>query len=338
VSATRALLAVDDLELTFPSRDGKVHAVNGASFTVAVGERVGLVGESGSGKTATGLTIMGLVRSPPAHVTGRVVFDGRDLLRLPSRERQRLRGARIAMIFQNPLGSLNPAMTVGDQVVEAIRAHRNVAKATARAEAVELLGRVGIPSPATNADEYPHRFSGGMRQRVMIAMAISCGPELLIADEPTTALDVTIQAQIVELLAALSDEFGMAVLLITHDLALLAGFAERIVVMYGGKVMEEGAVDTIYYRSTHPYTWGLMGSVTRLDEPRRARLTAISGNPPSALSLPTGCVFHPRCPHVQDVCRHEVPALAVRPADDHPSACHFAGELAPPAALEAMRR
>jgi oligopeptide/dipeptide ABC transporter ATP-binding protein len=338
VSDPRKLLEVRDLEVAFPGEAGDVQAVNGASFAVAAGGRVGLVGESGSGKTVTGLTIMGLVRSPPARVSGHVAFAGMDLLRLPARERQRMRGARIGMIFQNPLGSLNPAMTVGEQIVEAIRAHRELAKGAAKAEAVELLGRVGIPSPARNADEYPHRFSGGMRQRVMIAMAISCGPELLIADEPTTALDVTIQAQIIELLAALSEERGVAVLLITHDLALLAGFAERIVVMYGGKVMEEGDVDTIYYGATHPYTWGLMGSITRLDEPRRGRLISIPGNPPSALSLPSGCVFHPRCPHAADVCRREVPVLAVRARDDHPSACHFAGELSPPAALEALRR
>jgi oligopeptide/dipeptide ABC transporter ATP-binding protein len=332
------LLEVRDLEVAFPGDAGDVHAVNGASFAVGRGERVGLVGESGSGKTVTGLTIMGLVRTPPATVSGEVIFAGQDLLRLRANDRRRLRGARIGMIFQNPLASLNPAMTVGDQVVEAIRAHRTVSKRVAKAEAVELLARVGIPAAARNADEYPHRFSGGMRQRVMIAMAISCGPDLLIADEPTTALDVTIQAQIVDLVALLSQEFGMAVLLITHDLALLAGFAERIVVMYGGRVMEEGAVDTIYYGATHPYTWGLMGSITRLDEPRRGRLLSIPGSPPSAVSLPSGCVFHPRCAHAEDVCRREIPALAVRPRDDHPSACHFAGELAPPAALEAIRR
>jgi oligopeptide/dipeptide ABC transporter ATP-binding protein len=338
VSDRQTLLDVHGLEVTFPTAAGPVHAVNGVSFGLAPGERVGLVGESGSGKTVTGLTIMGLVRSPPARLSGEVRFHGNDLLRLGARERRRLRGARLGMIFQNPIGSLNPAMTVGDQIVEAIRAHRDVSKRAGRAEAVELLGRVGIPSAARNVDEYPHRFSGGMRQRVMIAMAISCGPELLIADEPTTALDVTIQAQIIELLASLSDERAMAVLLITHDLALLAGFAERIVVMYAGKVMEEGDVDTIYYRATHPYTWGLMGSITRLDEPRRRRLASIAGNPPSALSPPGGCVFHPRCPHAVDVCVEDVPALAVRPSDDHLSACHFAGTLAPPDVLAAMRR
>jgi oligopeptide/dipeptide ABC transporter ATP-binding protein len=337
MSGKTTLLDVRDLEVTFPSAAGLVHAVNGVSFSLAEGERVGLVGESGSGKTVTGMTIMGLVRAPPASVSGEVVFYETDVLRLSARERRRLRGALIGMIFQNPLGCLNPAMTVGDQIVEAIRAHKDVPKRLARTEAVEFLGRVGIPSPARNADEYPHRFSGGMRQRVMIAMAISCGPELLIADEPTTALDVTIQAQIVDLLASLSEERGMSVLLVTHDLALLAGFTERIVVMYAGKVMEEGSVDQIYYRGTHPYTWGLMGSITRLDEPRRERLVSIGGNPPSALSPPSGCVFHPRCPHAEDVCAREIPALAVRPGDDHPSACHFAGRLERPASLAAMR-
>jgi oligopeptide/dipeptide ABC transporter ATP-binding protein len=332
------LLEVRELEVAFPSDAGTIHAVNGVSFGVAAGERVGLVGESGSGKTVTARTVMGLVRAPPARVAGQVCFDGANLLRLPAGERQRLRGARIAMIFQNPLSCLNPAMTVGAQVVEAITAHRNLPKRAAKAEAVELLARVGIPSPSRNVDEYPHRFSGGMRQRVMIAMAISCGPELLIADEPTTALDVTIQAQIVELLVSLSEERGMAVVLVTHDLALLAGFAQRIVVMYAGRVMEEGSVDRIYYGATHPYTWGLMGSITRLDEPRRGRLISIPGNPPSAVSIPSGCVFHPRCPHAEDVCRQEVPALAVRPRDDHLSACHFAGDLAPPAELQATRR
>jgi oligopeptide/dipeptide ABC transporter ATP-binding protein len=338
VNKSQPLLDVRGLEVTFPSSAGTVHAVNGVSFSLVPGERVGLVGESGSGKTVTGLTIIGLVRCPPATVTGEILFHGADVVRLGPRQRRALRGGRIAMIFQNPLGSLNPAMTVGAQIVEAIRAHREVSKRAATAEAVELLGRVGIPSPARNADEYPHRFSGGMRQRVMIAMAISCGPELVVADEPTTALDVTIQAEIVELLGSLSEERGMSILLITHDLAVLAGFAERVIVMYAGKVMEEGLVDDVYYGATHPYTWGLMGSITRLDEPRRARLISIPGSPPSAHSLPTGCVFHPRCPYAEDVCSREVPALAVRSADDHPSACHFAGVLEPPAELAAIRR
>jgi oligopeptide/dipeptide ABC transporter ATP-binding protein len=338
VSARGPLLDVRDLEVRFPTDVGPVHAVNGVSFSVQAGERIGVVGESGSGKTVTGLSLIGLVRSPPATVSGQILYDGSDVLRLRAKERQRLRGAEIAMIFQNPLSSLNPAMTVGNQIAEAIRAHEDTSKRVAKANAVELLGRVGIPAPARNADEYPHRFSGGMRQRVMIAIALASGPRLLIADEPTTALDVTIQAQILDLLMSLSDEREMAVMLITHDLAVLAGFAERIVVMYAGRVMEEGPVDTIYYRSTHPYTWGLLSSITRLDEPRRDRLSPIAGNPPSALSLPSGCVFHPRCPYGDERSHQEVPALMVHPGDDHACACHYAAQLTPPPAIQEMRR
>jgi oligopeptide/dipeptide ABC transporter ATP-binding protein len=238
------------------------------------------------------------------------------------------------MIFQNPLSSLNPAMKVGVQIVEAIQAHEDVSRRVAHARAVDLLGRVGIHAPARSVDEYPHRFSGGMRQRVMIAMALSASPDLLIADEPTTALDVTTQAQIVELLLELSEERGAAVVLITHDLALLAGFAERLVVMYAGRVVEEGDVRALYYGASHPYTWGLLTSITRLDQARPERLDAIPGSPPSATFLPGGCVFHPRCPHAQAVCADTVPELAVHPGEDHPSACHFAGRLVPPRALE----
>ena len=330
---TEPLLDVSELEVRFATRFGVVHAVNGVSFSVARGERLGIAGESGSGKTVTGLTVMGLVQTPPADIRGRVLFDGVDVLRLKSRGRRRLRGARVAMIFQNPLSSLNPVMRIGDQIVEAIRAHGDVSLRAARAEAVELLRRVGIPSPERNVDEFPHRFSGGMRQRVMIAIALSGDPELVIADEPTTALDVTTQAQIVELLADLCDERNTAVILITHNLGLLAGFAERIVVMYAGRVMEEAPVDTIYYAATHPYTWGLMTSITRLDEPRRRRLQPIAGAPPSMLRIPSGCVFHPRCPHAVSVCAEEIPALAVHEGDDHASACHFAGRLARPQAV-----
>ena len=237
------------------------------------------------------------------------------------------------MIFQNPLNCLNPAMKVGDQISEAILAHEDTSKRTARERAIELLGRVGIPSPARSYDEYPHRFSGGMRQRVMIASALSCEPELLIADEPTTALDVTIQAQIVELLLDLSEERNMAVMFITHDLGVLAGFAQRVVVMYAGKVMEQGDVDTIYYESSNPYTWGLMTSVTRLDEARRDRLVPIRGNPPSAVFPPSGCAFNPRCPYAQQICREQAPDCITRPGDHHPSACHFSGELERPPVL-----
>ena len=327
------LLEVRDLGVTFATRSRPIHAVNGVSFDVRPGERIGIVGESGSGKSVTALAIMGLLRCPPAQVAGHVLFRGTDLVALPPRDRRRFRGAHLGMIFQNPLSSLNPAMKVGDQIVEAIQAHENVSRRAANRRAVELLGRVGIHAPARSVDEYPHRFSGGMRQRVMIAMALSASPELLIADEPTTALDVTTQAQIVELLLELSEERGAAVVLITHDLALLAGFAERLVVMYSGRVVEEGDVRTLYYGATHPYTWGLMTSITRLDRARPERLEAIAGNPPSATFLPGGCVFHPRCPYSEAVCAETVPEHVVHVGDDHPSACHFAGRLPPPSTL-----
>jgi oligopeptide/dipeptide ABC transporter ATP-binding protein len=330
---TAHLLQVEDLRVGFPSDAGTVRAVDGVSFSVAPGERVGIVGESGSGKSVTALAIMGLVPSPPGEISGHVVWRGKDLLRLKRKQRQELRGAVIAMVFQNPLNCLNPAMTIGAQIQEAILAHRRVSKRAAERQAKDLLGRVGIPLPHRSIHEYPHRFSGGMRQRVMIAMALSSEPELLIADEPTTALDVSIQAQILELLLSICEERGTAMVLITHDLGVLAGFAERIVVMYAGRVVEEGDVDTIYYRATHPYTWGLMTSITRLDEARRERLSPIRGNPPSSVFVPPGCPFHPRCPYAQVVCRSDVPELTVHSRNDHPSACHFAGALSPPTLL-----
>ncbi|MFN2389754.1 MAG: ABC transporter ATP-binding protein [Actinomycetota bacterium] len=328
------LLRVEGLATTFPSELGPVRAVDGVSFEVLPGERIGVVGESGSGKSVTALSVMGLVPSPPATVSGRVFFRGEDVLQMSPKQRRAVRGAGMSMIFQNPLSCLNPTMRMGDQIAEAILAHEDLPKRVARERAVDLLGRVGIPSPARNADEYPHRFSGGMRQRVMVALALSCRPDLLLADEPTTALDVTIQAQIVELLLSLCEEQGTAVIFITHDLGILAGFAERILVMYAGRIVEKGDVDTIYYRATHPYTWGLMTSLTRMDESRRDRLRPIEGAPPSAIFVPPGCAFHPRCPYAQEVCVSDVPELIVRPADDHPSACHFAGTLAAPTLLK----
>ncbi|MDP8971404.1 MAG: ABC transporter ATP-binding protein [Actinomycetota bacterium] len=330
---TRSLLDVRDLSVTFPSDAGPVRAVRNVSFTVEPGQRIGIVGESGAGKSVAALALMRLLPTPPARISGSVALDGTDLLALPARRMRRIRGERVAMIFQDPVTCLSPRLTVGAQIVEAIRAHRRVSRQEARARAVELLARVGIPAPARWVDEYPHRLSGGMAQRVMIAMALSCDPDLLVADEPTTALDVTIEAQILELLIGLCEERGAAVVLITHDLAVLARFAERILVMYAGALVEEGPVDTIYYGSTHPYTWGLMQSVTRPDRHRQARLSPIRGTPPSALSIPPGCAFHPRCPYAEEVCRRQPPALAVRPADDHPSACHFAGELSRPERL-----
>lgn len=322
---TRALLDVHDLHVAFPGEGGPVRAVNGATFSVAAGERVGLVGESGSGKSVTGLSIMGL-QAPAATVSGLLHFAGEDLLGMDAARRRALRGDRMAMVFPNPLGSLNPAMTVGSQIVEAITAHNPVRRRAARRQAVELLGSVGIAEPQHNVDEYPHRFSGGMRQRAMIAMALCCGPQLLIADEPTTALDVRVQAQIIDLLTSLSEQQGMAVLLITHDLAVVAGFAERVVVLYAGRVMEDGPVDEVYAAPAHPYTSGLMASIPRVDASRGERLAGIAGTPPSAERLPEGCVFHPRCPHVEPICREEIPRLAERGVG-HPSACHFAAEL-----------
>jgi oligopeptide/dipeptide ABC transporter ATP-binding protein len=333
MTGTEPLLDVRDLTVTFPSDFGPVRAVTGASFAVHAGERVGLVGESGSGKTVTALSIMGLVAAPPARVEGRAMFAGRDLLTMNAKQMQAIRGTRIGMIFQNPLNCLNPAMRIGAQIDEVILAHENVPKRDARARSIDLLGRVGIPAPRKSADEFPHKFSGGMRQRVMIAVALACSPNLVIADEPTTALDVTIQGQIIELLMEICAERDSAVLLITHDLGVLAGFAERIIVMYAGRVVEQGPVNTIYYGASHPYTWGLMTSVPRMDEARRERLVPIAGNPPSAVFVPPGCPFHPRCPHARAVCKEDVPALIVRPRDDHPSACHFAGELTPPDVL-----
>ncbi|HWC25889.1 MAG TPA: ABC transporter ATP-binding protein [Solirubrobacteraceae bacterium] len=283
------LLEVRDLQVRFPGAGRPVRAVDGASLTVGRGERVGLVGGSGSGKSVTALSVMGLIR-PPARVTGELRFDGADLLRMPAHDRRRLRGERMAMVFQNPLGSLNPAMTVGEQIIEAITTHRPVDRRAARRRAVELLTSVGIPSPASNVDEHPHRFSGGMRQRAMLAMALSCEPDLLIADEPTTALDVRVQAQIVDLLLARAQELGMAVLFITHDMALLAGFAERLVVMSDGRVLEEGPVDGVYAAPSHPYTKVLVGSVPRIDEPRRPLPPASSRAASSQLLIVDGLV------------------------------------------------
>lgn len=329
---TRPLLDVRDLAVTFPTAAGPIHAVNRMSFSIGSGERVGIVGESGAGKSVAAMAITRLL-PPSARIAGRVGLEGTDLLQLPHRQLRHVRGERIGMVFQDPVTCLSPRMSVGDQLVEAIRAHRGVPRRAARGRALELLGRVGIADPARWAQQYPHRLSGGMAQRVMIAMAISCDPALLIADEPTTALDVTIEAQIIDLLLELSQQRGTAVMLITHDLALLARFAERILVTYAGSIVEQGTVGTLYGRPSHPYTWGLMQSITGVDEQWRRRLTAIRGAPPSARALPPGCAFHPRCPYAQEVCRREVPQLVVHGGDDHPSACHFAGQLARPEGL-----
>lgn len=303
------LLAVDDLVTTFSTEEGLVTPVDGVSFTVERGETVGVVGESGCGKSVTSLSILRLVPSPPGRIAqGRILFEGQDLLTLSEREMRAIRGRDIAMIFQEPMTSLNPVFTCGDQILEALRRHQKVSATEARDQALELLHLVGIPLPEQRLGAYPHQLSGGMRQRIMIAMALCCHPRLLIADEPTTALDVTIQAQILDLLRHLKKQLSMAVLLITHDLGVVAETAERVVVMYAGKVVEEAPVRTLFHTPRHPYTEGLLRSIPRLDE-RRESLPVIDGMVPNLLDLPSGCRFHPRCPRAERRCREEAPAL-----------------------------
>jgi peptide/nickel transport system ATP-binding protein len=317
-----ALLEVEDLHVSFRTGDGVVRAVDGVSLSLDAGETVGVVGESGSGKSVTALTVMGLTRAPNAEVRGRVLLDGVDLLELPAAELQRIRGRRVAMVFQDPLSSLHPFYRVGRQISEAIQAHERVSRRAARARAIEVLREVGIPSPERRVDAYPHELSGGMRQRVMIAMALVLDPDVLVADEPTTALDVTVQAQILELIEALQAEHGTAVVLITHDLAVVAEVADAVIVMYAGRVAERGPIAAVLERPEHPYTWGLLQSIPRLDEPRGRRLRPIAGLPPSLVRVPGGCPFHPRCPYVLERCPVEVPPLLDSDAG-HAVACHL---------------
>jgi peptide/nickel transport system ATP-binding protein len=307
-----ALLEVDDLHVSFATEDGIVRAVDGVSFGVDRGEVVAIVGESGSGKSVTAMTLMGLTRGPNAKFEGAARFEGRDLVSASEDELEKIRGAGISMVFQDPMSSLNPVYRVGDQIVEQIRVHEpDVSKAQAMDRAVELMERVGIPRAGDRLRSYPHEFSGGMRQRVMIAMALSCSPRLLIADEPTTALDVTIQAQILDELRQLRSETGAGVILVTHDLGVVADVADRVAVMYAGRVVEQGSLDEIFYDPQHPYTWGLLGSITRIDRDRSQRLPAIAGLPPSLVKPPKGCHFRPRCPHEFGKCT-EVPELVSR--------------------------
>jgi peptide/nickel transport system ATP-binding protein len=315
------LLEVRDLKVHFPTEDGLVKAVDGVSFQVLEGETLGIVGESGSGKSVTFLTVMGLIGRKDALIEGQAMFKGQDLLRMSKEDLQHVRGDKIAMIFQDPLTALNPVMRVGSQIVEVIRAHREIAREGAWEEAADLLGRVGIPRPKERVKQYPHEFSGGMRQRAMIAMALALNPAILVADEPTTALDVTVQAQILELIARLKAEFDTAVILITHDLGVVAEYADVVQVMYAGRIMESGSLNDIFEDSHHPYTWGLLQSISRLDE-KVDRLRPIKGSPPSLISVPPGCPFHPRCPYVFDRCSKEVPALAEE-ALGHKNACHL---------------
>jgi peptide/nickel transport system ATP-binding protein len=311
------LLEVSDLRVSFATEDGTVKAVDGVSFSVASGEVVAIVGESGSGKSVTAMTLMGLTRGPNARFEGMAQFDGQELIAATDAQLRKVRGAGIAMVFQDPMSSLDPVYRIGTQIVEQIRVHeKDVSKAQALDRAVELMERVGIPRAKERLRSYPHEFSGGMRQRVMIAMALSCSPKLLIADEPTTALDVTIQAQILDELRQLRTDTGAGVILVTHDLGVVADIADRVIVMYAGRVVEQGTLDEIFYDPQHPYTWGLLGSITRVDSDRAERLPAIAGLPPSLLSPPKGCHFRPRCPHAFEHCV-EVPELIAR-QPDHP--------------------
>jgi peptide/nickel transport system ATP-binding protein len=320
------LLEVNDLKVSFRTEDGIVRAVDGVSFTVDEGEVVGIVGESGSGKSVSMMSVMRLITDPNVMYEGEIVYKGRSLMALSKDAMREVRGEEIAMIFQDPMTSLNPVYTAGWQIEEQILEHHEVAKGQARRRAIQLLAQVGIPRPEQRIDDYPHQFSGGMRQRVMIALALSCNPDLLIADEPTTALDVTIQAQILELIKNLKAEFGSAVVLITHDLGVVADIADRILVMYAGRIVEEGDKEQIFYDPQHPYTWGLLGSIARLDRPKVRRLTAIAGQPPSLINRPQGCNFRPRCPQAFDRCREEDPVLTVKVGDGHGDACHLSVE------------
>jgi peptide/nickel transport system ATP-binding protein len=303
------ILSVEDLTVRFATDGGTVRAVEGVSFDLAAGEILAIVGESGSGKSVTAQTMLGLTRAPNTTITGSVRFDDKDLVQLSDRELRAVRGERIAMIFQDPMTSLNPVYRVGAQIAEMVRAHRDVTKREAMDRAVELLKQVGIPNPERRVRDYPHEFSGGMRQRVMIAMALSLDPDVLIADEPTTALDVTVQAQILRLLERLNAERGLAVVLITHDLGVVAEVADRVAVMYAGQIVEDATLEALFYDPKHPYTWGLLGSLARLDQPQPGRLAQILGQPPSLTNPPPGCRFAPRCPHVFSKCDSPPPLV-----------------------------
>jgi len=327
-SAPQAFLDVRDFKVHFPTDDGLVKSVDGLSFKLEKGQTLGIVGESGSGKSVTSLGILGLHKGTRAKISGEIWLGGDELVSASLDQVRSMRGDRMAMIFQDPLSALHPYFTVGAQIAEAYRVHNNVDKKGARRRAVEMLDRVGIPQPDKRLDDYPHQFSGGMRQRAMIAMALSCNPELLIADEPTTALDVTVQAQILELMSDLQKEFGSAIILITHDLGVVAEVADDILVMYAGRSVEYGSVEDIFYRPEHPYAWGLLNSVTRLDRLRQERLQPIAGSPPSLINVPSGCAFHPRCPYcplTNGLGEREYPPLK-EATPGHLVACHLPHE------------
>jgi peptide/nickel transport system ATP-binding protein len=324
--STDVVLDVDNLTVEFPTDDGVVQAVRGVSYQLRRGDSMGIVGESGSGKSVTSMAIMGLLPKT-ARIKGSVKLHGQELVGRSEKAYTDLRGNKIAMIFQDPLTSLNPVYTVGVQIGEAIQAHHDTSKKAARDRSIELLKMVGIPYPEQRVDNYPHEMSGGMRQRVVIAIAMANNPDVIIADEPTTALDVTVQAQVLEALEAAREETGAAMVLITHDLGVIAGHADRVCVMYAGKLVEKGSIDDVFYQPRMPYSLGLLGSLPRLDETGRERLTPIVGSPPSLLNLPAGCPFIPRCPLAQDVCEHEEPGLFVTDSPSHVAACHFHDRL-----------
>jgi peptide/nickel transport system ATP-binding protein len=330
-----ALLEVRDLEVQFDTDDGVVRAVDGVSYSVEAGRSLGIVGESGSGKSVTNLTVLGLTRASNTRFSGEVMFDGRDLLKLPEDELREVRGEDVAMIFQDPLSSLHPFYRIGDQLIEAVRAHHDASKKAAKDRAVEMLQLVGIPEPRTRVDAWPHEFSGGMRQRAMIAMALINSPKLIIADEPTTALDVTVQAQILELIERLQSETGTAVIMITHDLGVVAEMTHEIAVMYAGRIVERAPTKELFAAPQHPYTWGLLRSIPRLDSPRDEELVPIDGRPPSLITRPSGCAFHPRCPFVRDAHKRIDPTLdPVEGRQDHDVACL----LAPQTRVELWQR
>ena len=322
------LLEVEDLRVSFETEDGVVHAVDGISYSVDTGKTLGIVGESGSGKSVSSLTTLGLTRASNTRIEGKINFEGRDLNAMGRNELRRIRGNEIAMIFQDPLSSLHPFYRVGWQLIEAMRAHREISKVDAHKRAADLLELVGIPDPQKRVDQYPHEFSGGMRQRAMIAMALANEPKLLIADEPTTALDVTVQAQILGLLDDLQRRLGMAIIIITHDLGVVAETADHIAVMYAGRIVERGTSQQIFGAPQHPYTWGLLKSIPRLDTARDEELVPISGRPPSLINRPGGCFFHPRCPYVRDEHRRVDPRLEpVRGDEGHSVACLLEPEV-----------
>ena len=322
-----ALLEVKNLRTTFRTEDGLATAVNGLSFCLEAGSTLGIVGESGSGKSVASLSIMRLINPPGKIENGEIFFNGADLLKKSDGEMRKIRGKEIAMIFQDPMTSLNPVLTVGEQVAEAVRLHLGYNHKQARRKTIEMFEHVRIPAPEKRIDDYPHQFSGGMRQRVMIAMALSCSPRLIIADEPTTALDVTVQGQILDLLAGLQKEFNSAIIMITHDLGVIAQVADRVMVMYGGKPVEEGGVAEVMTNPQHPYTWGLLNSVPTLHSDASVDLRPIAGNPPSLLNVPSGCTFHPRCSYMLgegSACVTQIPTMtAYSEVPEHVSACHL---------------